>query len=271
MFLRPKAAKAGLIILAVVLAILLVGPFVVKFGPYQTTSALNQAPTLQHPFGTDYRGRDVYSQIIYGAFETLHVSFLAALGAVLLGTVVGVFSGYFGKLSGILTAANETILAFPAVPFLILLLLLFGANDVFVISVLILVLWAPISRALRPQVMSLKGLPYIDAAKMSGMSDVRIVFRTIIPSIAPISLAYFILQSATAVIITTGLQFLGIGNVNIVSWGSVLYWAQQYAFYNHDWWWILAPGIFISLLAISFALIGFALEEVFNPRLRSGL
>lgn len=208
-FLRPKAAKAGLIILAVVLAILLVGPFVVKFGPYQTTSALNQAPTLQHPFGTDYRGRDVYSQIIYGAFETLHVSFLAALGAVLLGTVVGVFSGYFGKLSGILTAANETILAFPAVPFLILLLLLFGANDVFVISVLILVLWAPISRALRPQVMSLKGLPYIDAAKMSGMSDVRIVFRTIIPSIAPISLAYFILQSATAVIITTGLQFFG--------------------------------------------------------------
>ncbi|MHB8566184.1 MAG: ABC transporter permease [Nitrososphaerales archaeon] len=268
-FLKPPPAKAGLVILAAIFLFIVVGPLLVTVSPYHTSNLINSPPSLAHPFGTDYRGRDLFAQVAFGSHSTLTIAVLAALGADILGSIVGVFAGYYQRLNGILSATNDTVLAFPALPLLILLLLLFTYTDFFVTVLLALLLWAPISRAIRPQVTSLKNLPYVDAAKMSGLSDLRIIAKIIIPGIAPISVAYFILNVATSVIIVTALEFLGIGNVNSVTWGSILYWAQQFAFYNGDWWWILAPGLIISFFAISFALLGFALEEVFNPRLRS--
>jgi len=268
-FLKPRPAKAGIVILASIFIFIAVGPLLVPISPYDTSNMINSAPSLLHPFGTDYRGRDLFAQVAFGSHSTLSIAILAALGADIIGTIVGVFAGYYQKLNGILSATNDTVLAFPALPLLILLLLLFTYTDLFATLLLMLLLWAPISRAIRPQVTSLKNLPYVDAAKMSGMSDARIISRIIVPGIAPISVAYFILNVATSVIVVTALEFLGIGNVNDVTWGSILYWAQQFAFYNGDWWWILAPGLIISFFAIAFALLGFALEEVFNPRLRS--
>ena len=88
------------------------------------------------------------------------------------------------------------------------------------------------------------------------------------PEVAPIAIAYFVLTVATGIVLVSALQFLGVGNPDLISWGSMLYWAQQFAFYYGDWWWILAPGLSISLVATGFALIGFSLEEVANPRLR---
>lgn len=268
-FLKPKTSKAGLAMLLVIIGIVLIGPMIVHQSPSAYSSAINRPPTLTHPFGTDYLGRDIFAQVTLGSYNTLPIAILAALGSVILGTLVGVFAGYFERLNAGLSATSEIILALPALPLLILLLSLYGSSNSLMTLVLTLVLWPPITRAIRPQVASLKKLPYVDAAKIAGLSDLKVVFRVVLPGIAPISVAYFVLNVATSVIIVTALEFLGLGNVNVASWGSVLYWAQQFAFNYGDWWWVLAPGLIISLFAISFALMGFAVEEVINPRLRS--
>jgi peptide/nickel transport system permease protein len=141
-------------------------------------------------------------------------------------------------------------------------------TDTLIIVILIVVLWPAIGRAIRSQVLSVKERPYVESGKLSGMSDFEIIRRVIIPEVAPIAIAYFVLTVAAAIVLVTALEFLGVGNPNIVSWGSMLYWAQNFAFYRGDWWWILAPGISVTLVATGFALIGFSVEEVMNPRLR---
>ena len=101
------------------------------------------------------------------------------------------------------------------------------------------------------------------------MSDFQIIRKIMIPEVTSLAIAYFVLTVSAAVVLVTALQFLGVGNPTEVSWGSMLYWAQQFAFYAGDWWWILAPGVSITLVALAFALIGFSVEEVMNPRLRA--
>jgi peptide/nickel transport system permease protein len=129
-------------------------------------------------------------------------------------------------------------------------------------------LWAVIARAVRAQTMSVRTLPYVDAARTSGLRDTEIVTKIIMPATAAIAIAYFIINLSLSIIIITALQFLGIGDPLQVSWGSILYWAEQYAFGAKEWWWVLAPGAMISLVTTSFAFIGFAIETVLNPRLR---
>lgn len=193
---------------------------------------------------------------------------LGALGSVLIGTFVGVFAGYFEKLDGLLSGATDATMAFPALPLMILVGALFVATDQLLVFLLALVLWPPVARSIRVQTSSIKKLAYVDTAKLSGMKGWQIVTRVIIPKISPISVAYFILNVSTGLILVTAIEFLGVGNPTVVSWGSMLYWAQQFAFYSGDWWWILAPGLSISIIATSFALIGFSFEEITNPRLK---
>lgn len=269
LFVKSRTSEAGLIIIAAIIVMIAIGPFVIRVSPYQVSSLVNHAPTLQHPFGTDYRGRDVFSQVVWGARQSLFVSVLAGLGAVALGTLVGIFAGYFSKLDGFLLGVSDTVMAFPILPFLILLGLLFRPTDLFIASLLILVLWPPVTRSIRAQVSSIKSRPYVDASRLSGLGDVRIVTKIVLPDILPISMAYLVLNISISIVLVTALEFIGVGNVDIVTWGSILYWAQQFAFYAHDWWWVLAPGLIISLFTIGLALIGFAVEEIVNPRLRA--
>lgn len=264
-----KAAKIGIGIVLAIFVMVLLGPFFVHYSPYAINYAQeNKPPSLAHLFGTDYRGRDLLSQVIYGAYPSLLVGFLAAIGAVVLGFFAGVVAGYYRKLEAPVSGATDVILSFPNLPLLIVIGSLFLVTNQLLIGALILVLWAPAARAVRAQVQTSKKLGYVEAAKMSGMSDFQIVLRIIIPEVASIAIAYFILLLSVSIILVTSLEFLGIGNPDIVSWGSILYWAQQYGFLLGDWWWVLAPGLSITLVATGFALIGFSFEEVFNPRLR---
>jgi peptide/nickel transport system permease protein len=267
--LRTKASKVGVAIVVGMFLAVLLGPFFVHYSPYTVNYAQeNMPPTAAHPFGTDYRGRDILSQVIYGAYPSLIVGFLAATGAVLLGFFAGVIAGYYRKLEAPVSGATDVILSFPNLPLLIVIGSLFLVTNQLLIGALILVLWAPAARAVRAQVQTSKKLGYVEASKMSGMSDFQIVLRIIIPEVASIAIAYFILLLSVSIILITSLEFLGVGNPEIVSWGSILYWAQQYGFLFGDWWWVLAPGLSITLVATGFALIGFSFEEVLNPRLR---
>lgn len=257
----------GIIIAFVIL--ILVGPFLTPYSPLATSSVPDSPPTLSHPFGTDYLGHDLLSQVIYGAYPSMFVGILAALGAVIIGLMVGVLAGYFRRAEGVLTGSGDVILTFPPLPLMLLLGALYPATETLIVGILVIVLWPVVARAIRSQVLSLKERPFVESAKTSGMGNFEIIWKIIIPDILPLAMAYFVLTVSAAIVIVTALQFLGVGNPNLVSWGSILYWAQQFAFYYGDWWWILAPGLAITLVATAFALIGFSVEEVMNPRLRT--
>jgi peptide/nickel transport system permease protein len=237
--------------------------------PYTPSNSLYAPPSLNHILGTDYEGHDLFSQLVWGSIPSLFVGIAGALGSVILGLVVGVLSGYYGKLGIGLGFATDTVMAFPTIPLLILVASLFLPTDVLLIFLLALVMWPVVARAIRAQVSAVKKLPYVDAARVSGMRDRAIITNVIIPEVGAIAIAYFIINVALAIILTTALEFLGVGNPTVVSWGSILYWAQQYAFFTHSWWWVVAPGFLISLVSTGFALVGFSIEEVLNPRLRT--
>ena len=268
--LRRKSARAGFTIVGAILAVMIVGPFVVPYGPYQVNySLVNSPPSWSHLLGTDYQGADVLSQVVWGAQLSLLVGVGGAVLAVVIGTVIGIFAGYFNRLEGLLTGFTDVIMIFPAVPLIVLLGTRRPVDDPYLITILGVVLWPPVARSIRSQVLSVKHHPYVEVAKMSGMGDLEIVFRVIFPAVAAIIFAYFVLTVAACVVLVTGLEFLGVGNPDVVSWGSMIYWAQQFGFYAGSWWWIVAPGAIITLFTIGLALIGYSVEEVMNPRLRT--
>lgn len=266
---KSRISRAGLIIIFAIITLVIIGPSVVTYSPYAFSTSIDRPPSLAHPFGTDWLGHDLFSQVVWGARISLVVAVVAALLSTLIGTFAGVFAGYYGKLESPLSGATDIIMALPAFPFLILLGMLLTPTNLLITLIVVLVLWAPVSRTIWPQVGSIKKRTYVDAAKTSGFGDLGVTLRVIMPEIAPISMAYFVINTATAIVIVTGLEFIGVGNVDVVTWGSILYWAQQYAFTSGAWWWILAPGLIISLFAMGLALIGYAVEELFNPRLRT--
>ncbi|MDG6898872.1 MAG: ABC transporter permease, partial [Nitrososphaerota archaeon] len=221
-----------------------------------------------HPLGTEYQGRDILSQLVWGAQSSLLVGVGGAVGAVIIGTIIGMFAGYFRRLEGLLTGFTDIIMIFPAVPLIVLLGTLRPVNTSYLIIILSVVLWPPVARSIRSQVLSVKELPYVEVAKMSGMRDIEIVYKVIFPAVAAIIFAYFVLTVAACVVLVTGLEFLGVGNPDVVSWGSMIYWAQQFGFYSGSWWWIVAPGAVITLFTVGLAMIGYSVEEVMNPSLR---
>jgi peptide/nickel transport system permease protein len=268
-FFKKNVAKIGWVLILSVLALILLGPLFISNSPYSVSSFPNQPPDFSHPFGTDYLGHDVLSQVIYGAYPSLVVGLTAALGATVIGFLIGVLGGYYRKMDWVVSASTDSMLSIPALPLLILLGMIFIVSNVLIVAGLILVLWAPAARAVRSQVASLKKMPYVDAAKTSGISDWRIIWRVIVPKVGSIAMAYFVILVSVSIVLATALEFIGVGNPEVVSWGSILYFAQQYGFYLGDWWWVLAPGLSITIVASGFALIGFSFEEMLNPRLRT--
>ena len=268
-FFRTRSAKVGWVLIVAVLVLVLLGPFFEPYAPTATAGLADSPPSLSHPFGTDYLGHDLLSQVIYGAYPSLLVGLVAALGATLFGFFVGVLGGYYGRLEWVLSASTDAILSIPSLPLLILIGIIFAVTNQLIIGGLMLVLWAPAARAVRSQVASVKKLPYVDAARTSGYSDWTIIWRVIVPKVGSIALAYFVLLVSVSIVLATALEFIGVGNPQIVSWGSILYFAQQYGFFAGDWWWVLAPGLAITVVATGFALIGFSFEEILNPRLRT--
>jgi peptide/nickel transport system permease protein len=266
--LKSRISTIGLILVLGFVLLVVLGPLVYRVSPYIQTGSLNGQPSLSHPFGTDYLGQDILAEIIQGGQVSMLTGILAAVGATILGVMIGIVGGYFDKLEPVLGGATSIIMTFPAIPLIVLLGSIYPPTIFLIVLYLALILWAPVARSIRSQVLSVKQKQYISTCRISGLRPWEIVMKVLLPEISPIAIAYFVLTVPLSIVIVSSLEFLGIGNPNIVSWGSILYFAQQFAFYSGDWWWILAPGISISLVALGFALLGFTLERVANPRLR---
>ncbi len=221
--------------------------------------------------GTDDMGRDVFTQIIYGSRVSLLIGISASIISVSLSVLIGVIAGYMGgKTDEALTRISDLIMVLPALPLIIVVAAMIGGGLLQIVILLSLLGWAPGARNIRAFVLSIKNKPYIEACKVRGAGTWRIIFKHIMPSVLPIAYAAVALSAPIAIVTEAELAYLGVGgDPYMISWGRMLQYAQRGgAFQYGAWWWIMPPGLCIALLSLAFVLVGHALDEIFNPRLK---
>ncbi len=269
-----STAVIGAIGLIIVVSLILVAVFAPALAPYDPTERVGRpfaTPSPDHPLGTNDIGQDLLSELIYGTRVSLTVGLVAAAVALLIGTTVGIVAGFYPRVIGsVLMRFVDVVLILPFLPLLIILAAYLGRsllNTVLVIGVLI---WAGSARVIRSQVLSLTQRDYVVAARAMGASDLHIIVKHVLPLTLLLAIGEFVQATAGAILLEASLSFLGLGDPLQKSWGAILYWAQvRGAFLTPAWqWWVLPPGLMIMAAALGFALIGFALEQRVNPRLR---
>lgn len=259
-------------LLLFILCLALFAPWLAPYDPYERIGPPFQKPSPQHPLGTNDIGQDILSEIIWGTRVSLTIGFFAAAITLFLGTFIGIISGYYRKwLDPLFMRLADIVLVIPFLPLVILLAAYLGPRMSNIVIMIGLLSWAGPARVIRSQVLSLREYGYVQAARSLGGTDARIMFRHILPGVLPMALAQFIRAVSSAILIESSLAFLGLGDPTAKSWGMVLYYAQaRGAFLTGAWpWWILPPGLLITLTVLAFAMIGYSLEEVVNPRLKA--
>lgn len=226
-----------------------------------------------HFLGTDPQGRDIFSQLLYGARAAFLLGFVAALTTVFLATTVGSIAAYYGgKLDGFLMRTADLILLMPLLPLLIVMSAAVQINMVLLgILIGILLGFGGDAIVLKSQALSIKVKSYIDAARVAGGSDGHIIFRHIVPNVIPLSLLYMMFGVTIAISLEATLSFLGLLNIQM-SWGIMINTAsaQGYLLSGTSYWWLLFPsGLAVSFLAFGFFVVGRGMDEVINPRLRA--
>lgn len=218
--------------------------------------------------GSDQHARDIFSQLVYGSRLSLYVGLLSAFISVLLGLIVGLLAGYLGRVvDEILMRFTDMLLVIPSLPLLIVISAVLGPSLENLILLIGFLGWMSFARLVRSQVLSLKERPFIEAAKAAGGGKIHILTAHILPNVA--SLVYVSLATAVpgAIVSEAALAFLGFTDPWRVSWGKMLADAQESAAWS-NWWWVVPPGLCIALLSMAFIFLGYALDEVLNPRLR---
>lgn len=268
-----RRQKKGLLGLAIILPFILAGAFAPILSPYNPWKTVGEAfkpPDGRNLLGTDDVGRDILSQIIWGTRISLLIGFLAAFIASIVGIGVGLIAGYFGGYTDtLLMGLTDTILILPGLVLMIIFAAYLGGSIWNIIMVIAMVTWITTARTVRSQVLSLKESVFIEALRAVGLRDIRIIFFHILPNVIPLVFANMVLGIVAAILSEAGLSFLGLGDPTHQSWGMILYYAQTFGgFVRGAWWWILPPGVCITLVGASFIFIGQALDEVLSPRLR---
>jgi peptide/nickel transport system permease protein len=227
-------------------------------------------PSARHWLGTDFMGRDILSQLLTGARVAFMIGISAAFMSVVIGTFIGMISGYFGRwVDNFLMRFADIIMILPGLLVILILSSIVGQLSIWNLVIIIAFFkWAGVSRVIRAQTMSIRVRPYIEAAMVAGASHLRILLRHILPNVLPLSLLYMTFGVTSAILIEAALSFLGFGDPGTVSWGMMLQWVWRTGNMFKAPYWLLPPGICISLITLSFYLIGRALDEVLNPRLR---
>lgn len=224
-----------------------------------------------HWMGTDSFGADIFSKLLYGARTSMIVGLFAAIIASVLGAVVGLYSGYIGgRVDEVIMRANDVVLSIPWLVLMIIIAAMVGKIDLMGIILIIgLTGWSPTARMVRAQVLSIKERQYIERARAIGSSDLGIIRRHVLPNSFPLVFANTILTVAVAILSEATLSFLGMRPVGVVTWGTMLSYASSAnAFSIGLHWWIIAPGMCIVLVVLGFTLLGYALDDILNPKLR---
>ncbi len=272
---RSRLGLAGLVMIMFFVSIGLLAPVIAPFDPmersYDASGRLErlQPPSSRHPLGTTLYGRDVFSQILIGTRTVLLVGFLTALFVALIGMNVGLFSGYFGGwVDNVLMRITDILFGVPVVPASIVALSILTRSMWWIIFIMSFLYWMSTARVVRSQVLSLKERPFIDAARMSGARPLRILYKHIAPNVLPQVFVHGAFCVAWAITTEASISFLGFGDPRSISWGTILHDVFSSMVMYKAWWWFLPPGFCIVLMVLSFYLVGRAVEELANPRLR---
>jgi len=267
-FKRNKLALTGLSIISVLTLIAIFAPYLTQYSPIeQNLLERLQPPSAKHFFGTDDLGRDVFSRIVYGTRVSISVGLVAVSIIVLIGTAVGLISGYFGKkIDLVLMRFVDIMLCFPTF-FLILMVIAFLEPNIYNVMIVIgLTSWSGLARLVRGECLAVREREYIQAAQVLGLARRRILFVHILPNVIAPIIVSATLGVGSAILIESGLSFLGLGvQPPIPSWGNILTSGKDYIYLA--WWLSLFPGMAILVTVLSYNLLGEGLRDVFDPRM----
>ncbi len=265
---NPKG-RLGLILVGIVVLAAIFAPYLTPYelDDYNVANGLAK-PSREHLLGTDKNGIDILTQILYGARISLIIGITTGLCVTLLGATLGIVSAYFGKVSAavILNIIN-VLLVIPTTPLMMIMSNL-SSSYLMMIAIFTLIGWCGTARMVRAQVLSIMNMNYIRAAELAGGSKTYIMFRHIMPSVSHLLIMNCALSCAGFMIAEAGLSFIGLGDPSVMSWGKILVAAQESAFTSGLWAWVLAPGFAIFITVFGFMQIGYALEEILNPKMK---
>ncbi len=277
---EPTAARAtwaafrrnplGLISLGTLVVLILVAVFAPLIADYPSGygSDVLRAPSSTNWFGTDNLGRDIFAELVWGTRISMLVAGLASALAIVIGVLVAVVGAYFPRLDGPVGTFVDLCLSLPVLPLMILVAALAGPSLSTVVLVIAFFSWPEVTRVVRSQALSVVGLPYMDAARLTGGSHIWIIRKHLIPAVAPVVVVSVVLTASRAVLAAAGLAFLGLADPNSWSWGRILYESQQSGAMSSAWWTTLFPSLAILALVVSATLISIAYNDARNPRTR---
>jgi len=264
-----KLAIFGGGIILVLLFLAVFAPYVAKDDPTEINirNAL-LPPSLEHPFGTDSLGRDLFSRMVYASRIALSIGFIAVGIAAIIGIILGALAGYFGGFTdSVIMRFADIMLCFPRFFLILAVIAIVGPSLNNVMIIIGLTSWMGIARLMRAEILSLKTREYVDASRALGAGDVFIIIKHLIPNgVGPV-LVSFVFGVAGAILTEASLSFLGLGvQPPDPSWGNIL--MEGKAVLGVGWWIVLFPGLAILITVVAFNLLGEGLRDALNPRLR---
>ena len=271
---RNREGLIGLVVLGVFVFVAIFASLIANaddLSPVNTTENERWAGPLEFPLlGTDNLGRPIWDQLVYGSQVSLLVGVAATLIAIVIGTAVGVAAGFFGGWAdAVLARLSEWFLVIPFLPLAIVLAAILGPSVRNIILVIGITSWPTTARLIRAQVLTIKQRLYVERSRALGASSPHVLGRHILPNVAPLVIANATLTVPIAILSETTLSFLGLSDPTRVSWGSMLEDSfSAGALGLGAWWYYLPPGLCVIAVVLAFTLIGRALEEILDPRLR---
>jgi peptide/nickel transport system permease protein len=266
-----RKATTGTVIL-VIFCLVAIFPWVIAHdSPNAEVYQRSLGPSLAHLFGTTAYGQDLFAQAVWGTRQVLIIAFGAGLASTALAVLIGVAAAYLGGLwDGVLNLLTDLLLVIPLFPLLIVIAAyVHNSGTLVLIAVLTLTGWSYTARQLRAQALSLRHRDFLEAARVRGERSLYIIVVEIIPTMTSLIVASFLTNALYAVLFASSLQFIGLGDPNSTSWGTMLYWAENNeALQTGQYLWAVVPGALIALLGAAFALLNYAFDEIGNPALR---
>jgi peptide/nickel transport system permease protein len=267
-----RKATAGILLMAIFVFAAVFAPLLSPHDPNAGLYLQFLGPSGEHLLGTNSEGKDIFSQLIWGTRQSLLIAIAAGFFATVISVLIGITAAYIGGITDhVLALITDIFLILPALPLMIIIAAYYkGSGAGIIIAVIVITGWAYGARQLRAQALSVRSREFLESARVRGERTSYIILFELLPTMTSLIVANFLGAAVYAVLTAAGLQFIGLGNTEEMSWGTMLYFAENNeALASGAPLWALAPGICIALLGASFALLNYAFDEMGNPALRA--